>query len=182
MNNGKGFLRAGAIIFASVFLFFNLAQSKTEKQAVNDQGYNEISAEGITLQWKISDSLLEVIVSAPTDGWVAVGFDPSSLMKDANIIIGFIRDGDPEIRDDFGSWYTSHDSDESLGGSNDVIIRGGSESGKKTEFAFALPLDSGDPNDRALVEGKTYSVILAYGTVDDFSTRHKKRTRVEITL
>ncbi len=182
MKNEKGFLRAGVVIIVSVFLFFNLAQSKTVKQSINRQGYNEISAEGITLQWKISGPLLEVVLSAPTDGWVAVGFDPTSLMKDANIIIGFVRDGAPEIRDDFGSWYTSHDPDESQGGSNDVIIRGGSESGKKTELAFALPLDSGDPNDRTLVEGKTYTVILAYGTVDDFTTRHKKRTRVEITL
>ncbi len=182
MKNEKGFLRAGVVIIVSVFLFFNLAQSKTVKQSINRQGYNEISAAGITLQWKISGPLLEVVVSAPTDGWVAVGFDPTSLMKDANIIIGFVRDGAPEIRDDFGSWYNSHDPDESQGGSNDVIIRGGSESGKKTELAFALPLDSGDPNDRTLVEGKTYTVILAYGTVDDFTTRHKKRTRVEITL
>ncbi len=182
MKRTRGILQALILMVVSVFLFFNLAQSKTIKQSINRQGYNEITAEGITLQWKISGSFLEVVLSAPTDGWVAVGFDPTSLMKDANIIIGFVKDGTPVVRDDFGSWYTSHDADESQGGSNDVVIRSGSESGKKTEFSFALPLDSGDPLDRTLVEGKTYTVILAYGTVDDFTTRHKKRTSVEITL
>ncbi len=182
MKKTISFVRAIGVMIVSVFIFFSLVQAKTIRQSINRQGYNEITAEGITLQWKISGSLLEVVLTAPTDGWVAVGFDPTSLMKDANIIIGFVKDGIPEVRDDFGSWYTSHDPDESQGGTTDVVITKGSESGKKTELAFTLPLDSGDPLDRTLVKGNTYTVILAYGTVDDFTTRHKKRTKVGITL
>lgn len=174
------FLTVCIMVVFTVIL--NPAYSKTIKQSINRQGYNEITAEGITLQWKVSGSFLEVMISAPTNGWVAVGFDPSSLMKDANIIIGFVKNGTPAVRDDFGSWYTSHDSDESEGGTTDVVVLRGSESGRKTELAFRLPLNSGDSFDRVLVEGRTYTVLLAYGAVDDFTTRHKKRTKVEITL
>jgi hypothetical protein len=125
---------------------------------------------------------LEVIVSAPTSGWIAVGFDPSSMMRDANFIMCAVVSGDAVVRDDFGVSSTSHSPDTSLGGVDNVTIIDGSENSGRTEVRFSIPLDSGDEYDRALVPGNEYTVLLAYATDDSFSIGHSYRASATITL
>lgn len=48
----------------------------------------------------------EVILSAPTEGWVAVAFNPTEMMQGANFIIGYVQDGQVYIRNDYGNWHT----------------------------------------------------------------------------
>lgn len=168
-----------------LFFVFGSGGTKGPKQVeqfTNSKGYQQISSAGITLQWKVSGDSLEVILAAPSAGWVAVGFDPSSMMQDANLIIGYVNDGTVVVRDDFGTWFTSHESDEALGGTNDVTIRGGKESDDGTEISFVMPLDSGDRYDKSLQAGKSYSVLLAYGKDDNPSSMHAKKTKVNIEL
>ena len=153
-----------------------------QEQFVNKNGYNEITSSDITFQWKIKESSLEIILKAPTKGWIAVGFDPSSMMQDANFIIGYVRDGQVFVRDDYGTWFSSHASDESLGGNNDITGFSGNESSKKTQISFTIPLDSGDEYDRLLMPGQQYQILLSYGEKDDFKSIHRKKTVVTITL
>jgi hypothetical protein len=123
---------------------------------------------------------LLVRVRAPTDGWVAVGFDPTNRMENANIIIGYVSNDTAYIRDDFGTGFTSHAADTSaaLGGNSNVTDISGTETGGVTEITFTIPLNSGDSRDRVLVVGQVYSVILAYGTDDSFDAPHTVTTRV----
>jgi hypothetical protein len=151
-------------------------------QIVNEQGYNQITARGITFQWKIVGTSLEAIVSAQTSGWVAVGFGPSSMMMDANVIIAHVLDGVAEARDDFGVTATSHASDLSLGGTSDVSAVSGSETGGTTEIAFTIPLDSGDAYDKPLVQGSACHLILATSTSDGFDYFHSVAAGVDVTL
>ena len=96
------------------------AESTADKGAiVAREGYQVVEVKGITFQWKTSDASLEGVLEAETDGWIAVGFDPSKGMQDANIIIGYVEDSTVFIRDDFGTWLTSHADDEELGGTKD---------------------------------------------------------------
>ncbi len=144
--------------------------------------FNSLSADGIVLKWRVKGENLDLVVSAKTTGWVAVGFDPARRMKDANIIIGYVKDGKVFIRDDFGVATTFHKSDVSLKRKDNVLNLSGSESKGITTLEFSIPLDSGDKFDRKLEKGKTYKVLLAYGREDDFSAYHAYRTTAEITL
>lgn len=178
-----GFILGLAMISAG--LLFNWpARAQAQEQKGTGQGYSTATGKGITLQWKVEGEMLKVKVSAPTTGWVSVGFDPSRGMKDANIIIGFVQDGKAVIRDDFGNGLMSHRSDIDLLGKNDVTDKAGKEENGTTEIGFTIPLNSGDDKDKPLVPGKTYKVILAAGgkDADDFSSKHKKIGRVEIKL
>jgi hypothetical protein len=150
----------------------------------DDDGFSQVTAAGVTLKWKVQDSTLMVKVSASTTGWVAVGFDPTNRMQNANLIIGYVSGGDAFIRDDYGSALTSHESDVSGGGSDDVTDKGGTETGGVTEITFSIPLDSGDTRDRPLAEGNTYGVILSRGPngADDHTTQHAARAATTITL
>lgn len=117
-------------------------------------------------------------------GWVAIGFDPSSAMKDAQFIIAYVQDGDVFIRDDFGTGFFTHASDEALGGTDDISNAEGSEQNGKTAVSFTIPLDSGDRHDAVLASGKKHALLIAYGRdgADDFSLKHQSRSSVNITL
>jgi len=164
-------------------LVFLGCQGVSPQQTLNDEGYNEIVSGDIGFEWKIvDDHTLEVVLSAPTTGWVAVGFDPSSRMRDSNFILCAVVDSAPTARDDFGDSGTSHRADASLGGNDDVTIVSGIESDGATTVTFTVPLDSGDAFDRQLIAGNDYTVLLAYSNTDDFAAKHTIRTSVGITL
>ncbi len=144
--------------------------------------YKEITTAQITFKWTISEGNLYVILSAPTDGWVSVGFDPTRMMKDANIIIGYVKGTEVVIDDQFGIRTTSHKPDTELGGTNDVTILGGSDTGGITTLRFSIPLDSGDTFDRKIEKGNEYTILVAYGARDNLTSYHKKRGKVKITF
>jgi len=152
-------------------------------EQITFEQYEMVTVDGIELQWRTDDEYLYVNVSAPTTGWVAVGFDPTNQMADANIIIGYVNDGgEVMIRDDFGTSSTSHASDESLGGTDNTTEHYGMEDAGTTMLHFKIPLDSGDMYDKVLVPGNNYNVILAYGSADNFTGFHTMATGTNIGL
>ncbi len=152
-------------------------------EQITFEQYEMVTVEGIELQWRTGDEYLYINVSAPTTGWVAVGFDPTNQMADANVIIGYVDDsGDVFIRDDFGISPTSHASDESLGGTDNIMDHYGIEEAGTTMLHFRIPLDSGDMYDKVLVPGNNYNVILAYGSADNFTGFHTMATGTNIEL
>ena len=150
-------------------------------------GYTRIADKKLSydFQWQIDGSNLNVQIAAPTTGWLAVGFDPSDKMRDANILIGYVADGRAFLRDDFGVGPVKHGPDTGQGGTEDFSNLEGEETGGVTVLRFTIPLDSGDANDKKLEEGRTYKVIYSYGAngKDDFGTYHtKSRGSFELTL
>lgn len=141
------------------------------------------SFDNISLAWEVSESGDEIIftLSAKTTGWVAVGFDPSQIMKGAQFVIGYVNSGDVEIRDDFGNGMFSHAPDTGLGGTDDVRLISGREEDEWTQIVFALPIQSGDNNDVPLTLGEKHKILLAFGpdNKDDFRTTHSFRTSFE---
>jgi hypothetical protein len=150
----------------------------------NEENSNEISMDGFTLRWEVDSTDLHITMSAPTTGWISVGFDPTAGMKDANMIIGFVKDDSVFVRDDYGTSPTSHEADEQGDGTDDISNKAGSETDGRTEISFSIPLVSGDQRDRVLKTGETYTTLLAYGGngADDFTSYHKKRIVTSIPI
>ncbi len=175
-----------AITFASiaVLLVLAVALAGAQSQGKDKDGFSKVSAIGMDLKWKVEDEWLYVSVSAPTTGWVAVGFDPTGKMQDANIIIAYMKDSKLNIQDDYGSAPTRHQADGNIGGTLDVSEPAGSESNGKTEISFRIELDSGDKKDRPLKPGNSYKVILAHGKdgADNFKSYHGRTSRTTIKI
>ena len=168
------------IIFSAAFAAFMLLSFSSFGQ----DAYSEITAQNIVLKWRVDGANLNIIISAPTTGWISVGFDPTNRMKDSNIIIGYVKNGQAVLRDDYGHAPVGHKSDESSRGTDNISNAEGSEQNNVTELRFTIPLNSGDRYDRVLVPGRTYKVNLAHGKKgqDNFNAYHAARTQVEITL
>ena len=154
--------------------------------AVSAQGAeydHELEAKGATFAWKVDGETLHAKVSAKTEGWVAVGFNPSKLMKDANFILGYVKDGEVTVVDHFGDKSTGHSPDEKLGGTSDVTVVGGSEEGGVTTIEFTIPMNSSDKYDSVLSADGDTVVLLAYGPDrDSFKPRHKSRVEKIVNL
>lgn len=181
---------AGILILLSALLIC-LASCNTVNDEVfgpggvdppDSSGFYSVTASGITLRYKIEDSSLHCQLSAPTSGWVAVGFNPSSMMLNANLIIGYVQENSAHIRDDWGISNTQHSADISLGGTSDVTLLGGSEASGISELEFLIPLNSGDQYDQIMIAGESYPIILAMGSADDFTSFHSAAAFASINL
>lgn len=138
--------------------------------------------EKFNLEFKIHEENLHVRMSGATTGWIAVGFEPTKMMKDANIIIGYVSENETILEDHFSHSFTSHKSDILLGGVNNVTLVDSLEEKDVTFIEFSIPLDSGDEFDKALIPGEEYKIIFAIGEKDNLKTRHSFRDSIIIRL
>lgn len=163
------------IVFSLIFvLVFGAFASAQETPVVAE-------ANGIKLSIVFKGDIAEVTVGAAVRGWVAVGFDPSSRMKDANFLIGYVKDGQAFARDDFGVSATRHAADITLGGQDNIISFSGTEVDGYTTVTFVIPRDSGDSKDHPLSAGQ-HTVILGASGGDSFTSMHSKIGKVTVTF
>ncbi|UCD54322.1 MAG: carboxypeptidase regulatory-like domain-containing protein [Dehalococcoidia bacterium] len=142
----------------------------------------EMSYDNYEIRWLADDQYVYIGMKAKTTGWVAVGIKPTLAMKDADTILGFVKDGETTVFDQFSTGATGpHISDTELGGSNDILDLGGSEEGGYTTIEFKRALNTGDEYDNELSPG-TNKIIWSYGSTDDLGRKHIARGYGEITL
>lgn len=144
---------------------------------------HEVKVKKMSFSWKVDGDNLAVKISAPTMGWVGIGFNPSKKMKDANFVLGYVKKGEAKIIDEFGTSSTKHKSDKKLGGTADTTLVSGTEEGGITTIEFTMPVKSSDKYDTPFDLNSDSLVLLAYGPDrDSFKTRHKYRATVKVNL
>ncbi len=144
---------------------------------------HEVTARGMTFAWTVDGEILKGKMSAKTGGWVAVGFNPTDKMKDANIVIGYVKDGAGSVADHFGDKATGHSDDVELGGTSDVTLVGASEENGTTTIEFSMPMASADAYDGVLTADGDTLLLLAYGPDrDSFKPRHSYRGTKTVNL
>ena len=133
-----------------------------------DNGNYEIS-------WYSDEKDMIIGVKAKTKGFIAMAVQPNKAMKDADIIIGYVKDGKVSIDDEFSTGnFGPHSPDVDLGGKNDITVFGGKEDGEYTVIEFKRSLDTKDKYDNSLKPGSN-QILWAYGEADDFSLKHSSR-------
>lgn len=136
---------------------------------------------GMALYWSIVGDKIYFGLHSPGQGWLALGLAPDGpAMKGADILIGYVKDGQAVMQDEFADTPYSHKADTDVGGSNDIISFAGSEDESATTLEFEHLLVTGDEHDKPIVKGKMF-VMLAYADKADWTSYHgKKRTTIQI--
>ncbi len=170
----------GLLLGLASFIWAGGAQEVTPQES--SDGYKYITTEDLEFRWMLEGENLKVEVTAPTTGWVSVGFDATRAMKDGDFIFGFVENGSLTISDQFGTGAFTHKADVDIGGTKDIISASGNESGGSTTLEFVIPLNSGDEYDADLNPETQHVVLFAYGPdgADDFTTKHTFRTKVSL--
>jgi len=121
-------------------------------------------------------------MKANTEGWIAVALQPGQRMKDADMVLGFVKDGEATVYDQFSTGnFGPHSPDSELGGTNDVTEFGGQEEAGFTTIEYKRKLDTGDKYDHSFAAGVN-KIIWAWGTDDNQSLKHSKRGYGEIDI
>jgi hypothetical protein len=144
---------------------------------------HEIKIQKMIFSWKVDGRNLDIKLAAHTKGWVGVGFNPSVQMKDARFVLGYVKDGQPVISNQFGDYYTHHEPVEALGEKSGVKLISGTEEGGVTTMEFTIPLASPGPNGKNINPSGMNTVLLAYGPdFDSFMFKHRFRVRLNVNL
>ena len=181
-------MKAYLIVLTSILLLYSCNTVRDEVMHVNDldpdeEGYYRVQTDHFLFRYKtIEGEELDCILQGNTNGWVSVGFNPTIMMRDANIIIGYVEDGVGYIEDHFGTGHVTHEADVELGGTDDVTLIDASQENGVTTLHFRIPLDSGDPYDTVLEIDSTYPVIFASGDQNDFVSYHAEIAQAVILI
>lgn len=137
----------------------------------------------MTFHWSVEGERLVAKISAPTTGWVGVGFNPTDTMKDANIILGFVKDGKAEISNEFGVAPTRHAPSNKTDAKDGLTVISGTETGNTTTLEFSIPLRNPAPNGGVIDPKTDTRVILAYGPdMKSTKLKHQFATTVSVNL
>ncbi len=193
----KIWFKAGIIIIVGVvFAFWSSAAQEAEESSqsaalaqvssgsyhpeidgiVEEEEYPqklELERGRFIISWKNDQEFLYMALKAKTTGWLAIGFDPTSRMKDADMIFGWVEDGQATLLDLYSTGSTGpHPPDEELGGTNDIIEFEGSEKDGYTTIEFKRKMDTGDTYDKVLIPGQRLNFIWAMSSSDSFNRKH----------
>lgn len=142
----------------------------------------EVEKNGMTVSWEIKYEHIYFEMEAPTNGWLAIGFNEKDALAGTNLIMGAVKNDQITMADDFIVSFGNPQSVEKLGGSNQISNQKGREKSGHTTICFSLPIEAADQFHFNLKKDKTIHLLMAYSTSDDFDHHSIMRTSVEITL
>jgi hypothetical protein len=129
----------------------------------------------LQIYWKIEGQFLFIGIKAKTTGWVALGFNATSKLKDVDYVFGWVSNGKASVSDEYSEdYHGQHQTDVSLGGKVDLTEFGGQEDSSYTVIEFKRALVTGDAFDASISPGDL-SIIWAYASSDNISTAHSRR-------
>lgn len=138
--------------------------------------------DAVTVYWSSDEEYLYMAMSAETQGYISIGFDPTEMMKDADMVFGYVEDGVVTVLDLYSTGnFGPHPPDTELGGSDDIIESGGKEENGLTVIEFKRLLVTGDEMDNDLDSGSV-NIIWATGNADDLDRSHSNRGKGEIEI
>ena len=123
--------------------------------------------------WKNDAQDLYMAMKAKTLGWIAVGYEPTDWMKDADIVLGYVHDGNAIVQDQYSTGnYGPHVPDTELGGTNDIQEYGGRAENGYTVIEFKRKMNTGDKYDKAFVPGQAVPIIWSLSDSNSTEVRH----------
>ena len=164
------------LMISLTVLFFSFhVQSFSQKS-------ESIEKRGMKIQYTVGEEFVNFTMTAPTDGWVAIGLNPENKLAGSSFLIGRVKDGTVEIED----FYTRSPGDvpkvKDLGGKTAVRNISGKENSNNTEIVFDLERFPNSKFHHQLKTGKKFFMHIAYSQDDDFAHHSFMRDKVAITF
>jgi DOMON domain len=155
---------------------------KNQVQMMNAQKPKRLEVNGMTVDWHHKNDCVFFKISAPTEGWVTLGFNDKDDILHANLIFCRVQSGKVEVADHFVVEFGDHQPTEKLGGVSVVKDISGEEKDGKTTVSFSIPTQSLDKFHFNLEEGTQRWFICAFSAEDDFNHHSRMRAHRVVTL
>jgi hypothetical protein len=145
-----------------------------------------ISASGDTIRlgnmdctYEIKKDRLQIILSAPTEGWLAVGFNNQNSIKGADLLMFCVKGDEVIFEDQFVHAAGKHPEDSLCGGESNIRMESAAEESGRTIVEFSIPLSSGDKFGFVHQTGQDFWLILTYSVSDDFDHHSIMRKHIK---
>ena len=87
----------------------------------------KVERNGMTVKWEIKYERIHFEMEAPTDGWLAIGFNEKEGLVGTNLIMGAVKNNQVTMTDDFIVSFGNPQPIEKLGGNNQLSDQKGEE-------------------------------------------------------
>lgn len=143
----------------------------------------ELAEDHFWLHWTIEGDVIQIGLEAKARGMVAIGWEPTKRMMDADMIIGYREGSTFSLHDTISVGEIGpHPDDVAEGGTYDIMIYEVREVGGVTTIEFTRNLTTGDDQDNPIdPEGKV-KFLWATSDTDDFATYHSRRGTAVIDM
>ncbi|MCK5252296.1 MAG: hypothetical protein KAQ96_05075, partial [Thermoplasmata archaeon] len=137
----------------------------------------KLDSDRYEIHWTYDGADIYVAIRGQTTGWIAIGFDPTDRMKDADMVYGWVDSvGGLTIFDLYATGVNGpHPEDTQQGGTYDLLDAAGTEDSGWTTLEFTRKLNTGDTYDNVIPTTGTIPIIWAVGPSDSFTAQHIRR-------
>ncbi|MBX2815608.1 MAG: hypothetical protein KTR24_06415 [Saprospiraceae bacterium] len=150
---------------------------------LDSQNYERtVHKNGMRVHWQYQDSVVAFTMTAPTTGWLAIGFTEGRTLVDMYLLVGRMRLGAPEVREHWTAQPGQYQDLVQQGFPCSLSQVHGIERRRSTELRFTVPVDPLHDKAKPLTRGTPYNLVLAYSMEDDFQHHSIMRAVLKITL
>lgn len=142
----------------------------------------EITKNEMTVSWKYVDERIHFEMMAPTTGWVTIGFNATTGMSKAYLLMGRVVEGKAEVVEHYTISPGNYKPITALGAQSVVKNVKGIEKDKRTTLQFSIPIEAENKYARHLIKGSEYLMTLAFSREDDFMHHSMMRTSINVKL
>lgn len=182
-------MKAQKPIIGIFLLFCSLlaAHAATVDGIISEGEYSRQASfdkDNFKLYWQVEGAKVFFAIDAAAPGWVAIGFDPGTVMSSCDMVFGIVKeDGSVQAIDAWSSGiFGPHPADVDQGGKNDILVYAGARRGNRVIFEFSRLLDTGDSRDKVLPAEGPLRIIWAYATNVSFTAKHARAGSATISL
>lgn len=163
-----------------IITFLLMIISVTMVFANNEE--NTVTRNGMTINWSYSGDRIFFEMQAPTQGWVAIGFNDSAEIKGTYLLMGNVINDKPQVVEHFTISPGNYKPFKTLGADNEAQDIEGFESNDRTQLKFSLPINPTNHYARNLKNGLEYNMLIAYSLDDDFTHHSIMRASIKVRL
>lgn len=128
------------------------------------------------LLWRIVGEKIFMAIDSEAKGWVSIGFEPSRIMANSDMVFGFVEASGVVKAVD--AWSTGmfgpHPADVDQGGKDSILSFAGLRTGNRVVFEFSRDLVTGDKSDKPIPAKGALKIIWAYSQSMGFNAKHSK--------
>ena len=151
-------------------------------QSCSTMPKQSIDVNGLIVEWVDQGDSWKFSLEAPTDGWLAIGFNDQNNIVGTNLIMGAVVNGATLVEDQYVTGFGKHPPVESLGSTAVVTAISGTEKPGQTSIQFEMPHQAIDSMHFDLSPGRQIWLICAFSREDDFNHHSMMRKHVQIRL
>lgn len=141
-----------------------------------------LDGNAFVLYWQIEGDTIYFAVESSAKGWVSIGFEPTKIMANADMVFGIVGDKAQAVDAYSTGQFGPHPADTDQGGKDNILAFAGKRSSNGVVFEFSRKLNTGDAKDKPIVVGKELKLIWAWSNSLSFTAKHAKAGTILLSI